>query len=56
MYLSKGLNGNFHIVGVDEEPKPMIDEKARRRLKIELQIRMKVRKAKEDERREAYFK
>ncbi len=56
MHLTKGMNGNFHIVGVDEKPKPQISEKDRRRLKIELQIRMKVRRAREDERREEYFK
>ena len=56
MYLTKGMNGNFHIAGTDEKPKPLISEKDRRRLKIELQLRMKVRRAREDERREEYFK
>ncbi len=56
MYLTKGMNGNFHIMGTEEKTKPMISEKDRRRLKIELQIRMRVRRAKETERREAYFK
>lgn len=56
MYLTKGLNGNYHIVGMDEKPKLRINEKDRRRLKLELDIRMNVRRAKEAERREAYFK
>ena len=56
MYLSKGMNGNFHVVGESEKSKPMISEKERRMLRIQLNVRMKVRRAKEAERREGYYK
>ena len=56
MYLTKSMGGNYHITGMDEKPTPRIGEKERRRLRVELQARMKIRKEKEARRREGYFR